>query len=178
MDRVRRVVTDMLTDRGYHHMEWPTETTMNAKNDLDQRILVYFVMSPKVSVKKIKLIKDLIEEDHEGFSCLIIVCKGSITSFAKQFITTDVNNLIVQVFSEKELSFNITKHELVPKHELLTEQETTHIKTRYKTKLKHFPNLLATDPVAKYYGYIPGSLVRITRKSPTAGEYVSYRVVV
>jgi DNA-directed RNA polymerase I, II, and III subunit RPABC1 len=178
MNRVHEIMVEMLNDRGYTYIEYPTENTMNARNSYDKRILVYFVMSPKVSIKKIKLIKDIIEQDHEGYSCLIIVCKGSITSFARQFITTDVNNLMVQVFSEKELSFNITKHELVPIHELLTEQETTQIKKKYKTTLKHFPNMLITDPVAKYYGYVPGNLIRIIRKSPTAGEYVSYRVVV
>jgi DNA-directed RNA polymerases I, II, and III subunit RPABC1 len=178
MEQVREVVHELLRDRGYHEIESSNETIIIARNEHSRRMLVYFVSCARVSVKKIKTIKDIIEDDEYGFFCLMIICKGSITSFAKQFITTDVNNLYVQVFSEKELSFNITKHMLVPKHELMSSDEKAHIKTIYKTKLKHFPNLLSTDPVSKYYGYLPGDLVRVTRKSPTAGMYTSYRVVV
>ena len=175
---VYTVVYEMLHDRGFLEVESTEDSTIIAKNHLDQRLLVYFVSAAKVSVKKIKAIKDLIEEDSRGFYCLLLVYKGSITSFAKQFITTDVNNLLVQVFSEKELTFNITKHSLVPTHRLLSESEKQDVVKRYKTKPKHFPDLLCTDPVSKYYGFVPGNMIQITRKSPTAGTYVSYRVVV
>lgn len=177
LDKVYDVLHEMLTDRGYIHIESETESSIIARNNENLRVLVYLVHSAKVSVKKIKMIKDMIQEDEHGFHSLILVYKSSITSFAKQFITTDVNNILVQVFSEKEMSFNVTKHTLVPKHELLSTTEKLEVMARFKTKLKNFPNILSTDPVSKYYGYIPGSLIRITRKSPTAGTYVSYRAV-
>lgn len=175
---VYTVVYEMLHDRGFDDIESTEDSMIIAKNHNDQRILVYFVSAAKVSVKKIKEIKDLIEEDSRDFYCLILVYKGSITSFAKQFITTDVNNVLVQVFSEKELAFNITKHSLVPAHKLLSEVEKQEVIKRYKTKSKNFPDLLCTDPVSKYHGFVPGNMIQITRKSPTAGTYVSYRVVV
>lgn len=181
---VRPTIHEMLADRGYRDIDSEDDTCIiahkkNADNTIGNRILVYFVYDPKVSVKRIKGIKDVLDEDPDRYQCLILVYKSAITAFAKQFISTDVNHLFVQAFSENELSFNITKHKLVPKHEILTNNEKRQIMRYYKTtSSKHFPLMLSSDPVARYYGLLPGTMVRITRKSPTAGEYVLYRVVV
>jgi DNA-directed RNA polymerase I, II, and III subunit RPABC1 len=152
-----------------------THDKIVVSNGTDQ-IIVCFVYDPKVSVKKIKSIKEII--DAGVYTCLILVYKSMITAFAKQFIVTDVNNLNVQVFSENELSFNITKHALVPKHEVLSTKDRNELIRQYRTTLKHFPLMLSSDPVARYYGALPGTMMKITRKSPTAGEYVLYRVVI
>lgn len=179
---VRVTLTEMLSDRGYNKLipsDDPSEVSFSMENETtNKRVLVYFIYEPKVSVKRIKLIKTHIDESPDRYHCLILVYKNAITSFAKQFITTDVNDLFVQVFSETELSFNITKHVLVPKHEVLTNDEAKQIMRTYRVGLKHFPLILSSDPVARYYGLLPGNMVRITRKSPTAGTYVSYRVTV
>jgi DNA-directed RNA polymerase I, II, and III subunit RPABC1 len=74
-----------------------------------------------------------------------------------------VNNLFVQ-----KLSFNVTKHHL----------EKRNVVKKYRTPMKQFPLMLSFDPVARYYGLLPGAMVKITRPSPTAGEYTLYRVIV
>jgi DNA-directed RNA polymerase I, II, and III subunit RPABC1 len=172
------ILYEMLNDRGFVIIEVQDEISIIARNLDGRRILVYFVNTSKVSVKIMKLIKDIITDDVIGFFSLILVYKGIITSFAKQFITTDINGIIVQVFSEKELCFNVTKHILVPKHELLSREEKIDVLNLYNTKAKHFPNILCTDPVSKYYGFVPGDLIKISRNSLTVGVYVSYRFVI
>lgn len=172
---VRQTLYEMLHDRGYTRVESDTHEKIVASNGTD-KTLVCFVYDPKVSVKKLKSIKEII--DAGIYTCLIIVYKSMITAFAKQFIVTDVNNLNVQVFSENELSFNITKHELVPKHELLSTKDRNDLVRKYRASLRNFPLMLSSDPVARYYGALPGTMFKITRKSPTAGEYVLYRVVI
>lgn len=175
---VRKTLYEMLTDRGYDRIEEDTYDSVVAYNTTtEDRALVYFVYDHKVSVKRMKSIKDIIDAG-ERYTCLILVYKSAITAFAKQFIVTDVKDLNVQMFSESELSFNITKHELVPKHEILSPEERKDTLKKYRTTLKHFPMMLSSDPVARYYGALPGTMMRITRKSPTAGEYILYRVVV
>lgn len=175
---VRKTLYEMLTDRGYDRVEEDTYESVVAFNTTTKdRVLVYFVYDHKVSVKRMKSIKDVIDEG-DNYTCLILVYKSAITAFAKQFIVTDMKNLNVQMFSESELSFNITKHELVPKHEILSAEERNDTLHRYRTTLKHFPMILSSDPVARYYGALPGTMVRITRKSPTAGVYTLYRVIV
>lgn len=175
---IKNTISEMMYDRGFHKMELVDDTYIVAENDQNKRTIVYFASTQRVSIKKMKHIKEIIENDEFGFCCLIIVCKGSVTSFAKQFITTDVNNLLVQIFTEKELMFNITKHSLVPKHDLLNSVEKRNVIDLYKTNLKHFPNILSGDPVSKYYAYVPGNLIKITRNSPNVGTFVTYRVVV
>jgi len=174
-----QTITEMLQDRGHTQIE-TDEDEMNAYNPLTgKRILVYYISDPKVSVKNIKSIKSNLDRiDVDTLSCLIVVYKYSITTFAKQFISSDVNNLFVQVFSEKELMFNITKHEYVPKHIVLTTEEKCSILKKYNTKSRHFPQILQSDPICRYYGMIPGDMVRIERPSETCGMYTVYRIVV
>lgn len=174
-DNVRVTLRDMLRDRHYIDIEVENDTTLIASKSPTDKVMVYFIYDTKVSVKHIKNIKDMLDDE---IKTLILVYKNVITAFAKQFIVTDMNNIFVQAFSETDLSFNVTKHTLVPKHEVLTSDEKRAIMRQYKASLKQFPLLLSSDPIARYYGLLPGAMVRITRKSPTAGEYVLYRVVV
>ena len=67
---------------------------------------------------------------------------------------------------------------MIPKHELLTKEESDQVVARHNATPGQFPYILATDPVAKEIGAKPGDFVRITRKSETAGSSVYYRYVV
>ena len=86
-------------------------------------------------------------------------------------------NLPVEVHLLSRLQFNITKHVLVPRHEVIRDKAVIDdILARYKLKNKYqLPIILKTDPIAKYYGMKNGDLVKITRASETAGEYIVYR---
>jgi DNA-directed RNA polymerase subunit H (RpoH/RPB5) len=83
----------------------------------------------------------------------------------------------IQIFEIRELQFNITKHKLVPKHELVPDQKIVEdLIKRYNLKSKfQLPIILRTDPVAKYLNLKNGDIVRISRVSPTSGEYIAYR---
>jgi len=74
--------------------------------------------------------------------------------------------------------FTILDHELVPKHILLTKEEKKQLLEQLKIRPEQLPWIRASDPVAKLIGAKPGDVVKIIRKSPTAGETVAYRFVV
>lgn len=74
--------------------------------------------------------------------------------------------------------FNILKHGLVPKHEVLSEDELKALLERYNITKGQLPKILVNDPVVKKIKAKVGDVVRITRESKTAGKSVVYRVVV
>lgn len=104
----------------------------------------------------------------------IIVTRGRYTQAAKVNSRKKGIELIPRIF----LSFNIFDHELVPKHELLEPEEKEKLLAEYRVEAYQLPKIKASDPAANAVGARPGDVVRIIRKSPTAGRYVSYRYVV
>jgi len=73
---------------------------------------------------------------------------------------------------------DITKHTLVPKHVLLSENEKDGLLKRYGITLNNLPRIFSTDPIIENIGAKTGDVIKIIRKSMTAGESVYYRVVV
>jgi len=67
---------------------------------------------------------------------------------------------------------------MVPKHVILTEEEKDEVLNRYKVATRQLPRILITDPAIVQNNPKVGDVVKIVRKSPTAGETVYYRVVV
>jgi len=80
--------------------------------------------------------------------------------------------------SRKDLSSMILQHELVPKHEVVPVEEAAEILRKLGVKPEQLPWIRASDPVARAIGAKPGDIVKIVRRSPTAGEIVVYRYVV
>lgn len=74
---------------------------------------------------------------------------------------------------------SILEHELVPKHEILQKEDADAILKKLGITPENLPKIiLDSDPVAKAIGAKRGNILKILRKSPTAGETVYYRVVV
>jgi len=104
----------------------------------------------------------------------IIITSGRYTQAAKVSARKKGIELIPRIFP----AFDIFKHEIVPKHELLTPEEKAKELAKYRVHPYQLPRIRASDPAAKAIGAKPGDIVRIIRKSPTAGRYISYRYVV
>jgi DNA-directed RNA polymerase subunit H len=72
----------------------------------------------------------------------------------------------------------VTDHVLVPKHEILSEEDKKQLLTQFNATESQFPYLFSIDPVVREIGAKPGDMVKITRVSDTAGETTYYRFVV
>jgi DNA-directed RNA polymerase subunit H len=75
-------------------------------------------------------------------------------------------------------SLNVLEHELVPKHEVLSKEEQEEVLKKFSATADELPKIRSSDSVLKYIEAKSGDVIRITRKSPTAGETIYYRIVV
>ena len=82
----------------------------------------------------------------------------------------------IEIFLQEELLVNITHHELVPKHMVLTDSEKAELLKRYRAKESQLPKIQVEDPIARYFGVRKGHVMKIVRHSETAGRYVTYRL--
>ncbi len=92
----------------------------------------------------------------------------------KYLLTININN----IKRGGKITFNILDHELVPKHEVLSEEEKKRVLEKFKITEEKLPKILESDPVVKKINAKVGDVIKITRKSPVKKESVYYRIVV
>lgn len=108
----------------------------------------------------------------------IMVTNQPLSAGARKTLINVENLAKIECFLEEDLLVNITHHELVPRHVLLSREEKMALLKRYRLKETQLPRILQKDPVARYLGLKRGQVVKIIRTSETAGRYASYRLCV
>jgi len=76
------------------------------------------------------------------------------------------------------VEFDVRKHVLVPKHEILSAEQAKAVLDQFKVVPHQLPLIKNSDPVAKAIGAKPGDILKVTRDSQTAGRAMAYRYVV
>jgi DNA-directed RNA polymerase I, II, and III subunit RPABC1 len=139
-------------------------------------IWVEFLPDNSVGIKQMRSFAQHLASNmfHTG----ILVTNVNITPAALKIIPAVANETKIECFVEQDLLVNITHHDLVPKHVLLSKEEKTKLLQRYRLKDTQLPRIQLGDPVARYFGLRRGQVVKIIRKSETAGRYASYRLCV
>ena len=79
---------------------------------------------------------------------------------------------------DKKIEFNIMNHDLVPLHQIISEKDKNDLLKKYKIEPNQLPKILDNDPVCISIGAKPGQILKIIRKSHTADESFSYRLVI
>jgi DNA-directed RNA polymerase subunit H (RpoH/RPB5) len=153
---------------------------------------VIFALTKKLRKSIIEELKDFVKTDIMNFSKKYNDKKNIILIFNNDTISTPVvqqlhvfdkmfqkHNGMMQYFHVKNILFNPTKHQLVPKHTKLTPEETTEVMDKYLIKGKaQMPFILHSDAISKWVGLKQGDVVKIERYNENSGLYYYYRVCV
>ena len=166
MLRARTICLEMLNQRNYDIIDNEDDKIVALKPDGHQMI-VFFSDSPKFNVKNIQVYINSMNELEIYHA--IIVYKEGVTSFTKKAIEQSME-MKFELFAEDDLQYNITKHRLQPSFTKLGEEETTEFK---KLHGLNFSIMRKEDPIAKFYNYQKGDIIKVTRKN----GYITYRIV-
>lgn len=182
-------VREMLRDRGHKCPDLDdidirqlvsTKSVFSIDAASPEKVRIVYNLNSKFRMNDVrKALEERKDEGEDTRVLVLLISKVPVSSTnAKQIL--DIHGIQVDVFEVSELIFNISKHTLVPLHEPVRDAAAVKaIVDTYRLKSAHqLPLIQKTDPMARYLGLRPGQLVRVTRYSPTSGEYVLYRCCV
>jgi DNA-directed RNA polymerase subunit H (RpoH/RPB5) len=109
---------------------------------------------------------------------LVILLEPVVETFhAAALGALATKKLRISFFQAHTIVNNPMEHVLQPKFELLPKSEHPEFLRMMQAKGTQLPLMrFHEDMVARVMGLLPGDIVKITRASPSAGEYTSYRV--
>lgn len=169
---VKKTLLEMLYDRNYSISEYGSDCLTASKDDTILK--VFFLLNTKIGIKNINIIYS--EMESNNIHKAIIIYSDNISAFAKQLLDDDTYD--IELFHEDELTFNITHHNYVPKHEIISSDVKDEILKIYNINEKQLPYILSTDPVCKYFNGKPGDVFRITRNFSPNQFSIYYRLCV
>jgi DNA-directed RNA polymerase I, II, and III subunit RPABC1 len=171
MDRnskVIKTILEMFVQREYTDIE-DTEGKITATKKNGSKICAFKTIIEKLNIGEIKNLISSMKEDDIMHS--IVIYDGNTTPAVRTAVDVSPEiGMNIELFHSDDLQFNITKHILVPKHELLDEKEAKKFKKTYGTNI---PIILKNDPVSRFYDFRRGDIIKITRKT----GIIAYRIV-
>jgi DNA-directed RNA polymerases I, II, and III subunit RPABC1 len=189
--KIRKTVLEMVSDRKY--IIPPNENIdleefiikFNNKNmdihifdENKGNIYIHFHNEPK-SIAKSDLksfVSSIVQKyEDENIKIIILLKEKGNGSILKELFKEEYKN--VEIFMNKNMIFNITHHEYVPKHIMLSNEEELEVLEKYNLTKNKLPKIIKTDPIVKYYGMKSDQICKIIRKSPEVGESIYYRLV-
>jgi DNA-directed RNA polymerase subunit H (RpoH/RPB5) len=87
-------------------------------------------------------------------------------------------NYFVQVFGLENFYFNVSNHQFVPKHIVLSKQEAQEVIKKYDCKYSNIPTIKRDDAQAKYLGLRPKQICKIIVENVSSGVTEKYRYCV
>ena len=201
IDIILNNVKEMLLDRGdnidefeEHEVDIDREEFYNDKNLIEfhtSHTSIIFALTKKLRKTILEELKDsttdvseFLKKYNDKLNIVLIFNNDTISAP----IITQLNKFdkilqkkggSLRYFHIKNIMFNPTKHELVPKHIKLTNEEVTEFMNKYLIKGKvQMPYILHSDIIAKWLGLKQGDVVKIERINENSGISYYYRVCI
>ncbi|KAJ4720311.1 putative DNA-directed RNA polymerase II [Melia azedarach] len=190
----RRTVLQMLKDRGYDIPDSELSGSLTEfcsvfgdKPDVERlrlcfpllsnpskKMLVIYLGTEEIKTQVIRGVLGQIV-NKESLHGLILILQSKMNHFARKEVQKFPAQ--VEIFQITDLLVNITKHILVPKHEILTVEDKQKLLKKYKVEEKQLPQMLRTDALARYYGLEKGQVLKLTYMDGIAKSLETYRCV-
>jgi len=162
------IAIEMIEQRGYTNIDIQDNDRVTAQKPDGKSMIIFLSGLSKFNVK---CMSEYISVTNEiGIKHLLIIYKDGVTSSTKKAIEQLQDDIYVELFAEENLQYNITKHRLQPVFQKLNDRENKEFKVKYGLK---FPIMKKDDPIACFYDYKKGDIIRIIRKT----GIIDYRVV-
>ncbi len=202
IDIIINNLKEMLIDRGdnidefdEHEVDIDREDFYNDKNIIEfhtSNTTIIFALTRKLRRSILEELKDLASVDITNFTNKYNEKINVIIVFNNDTISTPIlvqlskydkmlqkKGGTLQYFHLKNLLFNPTKHQLVPRHIKLSNEEVTEMMDKYLIRGKiQLPYILHNDPIAKWLGLKQGDVIKIERYNENSGLAYYYRVCV
>lgn len=153
------------------------------QNKKGQKTKVYWSDHAKFGTNDVKILYEAIKKDLDSTpdveTYVTLIINTSLSSEARVAVESLKlsDAIFIDIFHYTDLIIDKTQNFLVPEHSILPLSKKKEIIQQYGKKL---PQILKSDPQAKYLGAKQGQIIKIVRPSSTMkGEKVtSYRVVI
>ena len=185
------IVKDKLKTKSYtKSLELLNQIYQKVENNQTDKVYVYYYYNVDSKTEDTKVrINDVImniisvQKDNPDVKNILFVSETKPNTQLVDDLKKFKEKMRVEIFIGDHLLFNLTKHFLVPKHHLMTEEEQKEfLKDKEKGLLSRLPKMYDTDPVSRYYGAKVGQIFKIIRQSISDDTMVKtsefYRYVV
>lgn len=194
----RRIILDLAKRRGFNIDEY-SDFTINdilimhtnkqldmllTNNDTGKKIYYKYHLATKIRPAQVQdYIEDLFQLDDPPIlkktDDLVIVGKDEPNDVLKNLLNLEYeqNSYYVNIYNLHNYLFNILDNDLVPNHEILSDEEKEMVAKKFNIMQdSNWPEISRFDPPAIAIGLRPGQVTEITRNSPTALETKYYRL--
>lgn len=139
----------------------------------DEKYIMHVLLGKKtIGIAYIRELRDKVNEEEATGG--LIVGDGKYTYSAR----SSAPEMRIELIPPTLPTFDIFEHDLVPLHEVVSQEERKELSKRYHAEPFQFPWIKSVDPISIILGAKPGDVLRITQKSETAGKYETYRYVI
>lgn len=153
-------------------------------NDTGQKIYYKYHLTTKIRPSQVQdYVEDLFQLDDPPVlrknDDLVIIGKDKTNDVLKNLLRLEYeqNKYYINIYNLHDYLFNILDNNLVPKHEIISDDEKEKIRKRFNiTQDSNWPEISRFDPPAVAIGLRPGQVTEITRNSPTALETKYWRL--
>ena len=186
----RKIILDLAKKRGFNTEDYDDFTINDiltlqtnkqldillTNNDTGKKIYYKYHLLTKIRPSQVQdYIEDLYQLDDPPIlnkdDDLVIVGKDKPNEALKNLLRLEYvqNRYYVNIYNIHDYLFNVLDNNLVPNHEILSDEEKIEIEKKYNIiQDSNWPEISRFDPPAMAIGLRPGQVTEITRNSPTA----------